>query len=212
MLGILKYKKKVVSKLSGGQQQRVSIARALVKAPNIILADEPTGNLDEENTLKTMMILKNISKECLVIVVTHEKRIAKFFADRIIQVSDGKIVSDKVNNATAYERSDDSNIYLKEYEQEIIDDKYAEFKLYHKKDDIPEKIRLESCIYKISRKMTLSLQMPKTVSRYLTRKDRHLMHKMLIILNIIFQGLTKRKMQGFHSGRYGIWRWQILRH
>lgn len=142
MLGILKYKKKVVSKLSGGQQQRVSIARALVKAPNIILADEPTGNLDEENTLKTMMILKNISKECLVIVVTHEKRIAKFFADRIIQVSDGKIVSDKVNNATAYERSDDSNIYLKEYEQEIIDDKYAEFKLYHKKDDIPEKIRL----------------------------------------------------------------------
>ena len=94
MLGILKYKKKVVSKLSGGQQQRVSIARALVKAPNIILADEPTGNLDEENTLKTMMILKNISKECLVIVVTHEKRIAKFFADRIIQVSDGKIVSD----------------------------------------------------------------------------------------------------------------------
>ena len=126
MLGILKYKKKVVSKLSGGQQQRVSIARALVKAPNIILADEPTGNLDEENTLKTMMILKNISKECLVIVVTHEKRIAKFFADRIIQVSDGKIVSDKVNNATAYERGDDSNIYLKEYEQEIIDDKYID--------------------------------------------------------------------------------------
>ena len=165
-------------------------------------------------TLKTMMILKNISKECLVIVVTHEKRIAKFFADRIIQVSDGKIVSDKVNNATAYERSDDSNIYLKEYEQEIIDDKYAEFKLYHKKDDIPEKIRLNFVFKdgKLYRKMTLSLQMPKTVSRYLTRKDRHLMHKMLIILNIIFQGLTKRKMQDFHSGRYGIWRWQILRH
>ena len=72
--------------------------------------------------------------------------------------------------------------------------------------------KMESCIYKISRKMTLSLQILKTVSRYLTRKDRHLMHKMLIILNIIFQGLTKRKMQDFHSGRYGIWRWQILRH
>ena len=120
MLGILKYKKKLVSRLSGGQQQRVSIARALVKAPDIILADEPTGNLDEENTLKTMMILKSISKECLVIVVTHEKRIAKFFADRIIKVCDGKIISDAPNNATAYQRSDDANIYLKEYEKETI--------------------------------------------------------------------------------------------
>lgn len=142
MLGILKYKKKLVSRLSGGQQQRVSIARALVKAPDIILADEPTGNLDEENTLKTMMILKNISKECLVIVVTHEKRIAKFFADRIIKVCDGKIVSDKPNNATAYERSDDANIYLKEYELEASEDKYGEFKFYHRKDEIPDKIKL----------------------------------------------------------------------
>lgn len=142
MLGILKYKKKLVSRLSGGQQQRVSIARALVKAPDIILADEPTGNLDEENTLKTMMILKNISKECLVIVVTHEKRIAKFFADRIIKVCDGKIISDKENNATAYERSDDANIYLKEYEQEITVDRYADFKIYHSKEDSPEKLRL----------------------------------------------------------------------
>lgn len=142
MLGILKYKKKLVSRLSGGQQQRVSIARALVKAPDIILADEPTGNLDEENTLKTMMILKNISKECLVIVVTHEKRIAKFFADRIIKVCDGKIISDKENNATAYERSDVANIYLKEYEQEITVDRYADFKIYHSKEDSPEKLRL----------------------------------------------------------------------
>ena len=68
MLGIGKYKNKPVSKLSGGQQQRVSIARALVKAPDIILADEPTGNLDEENTLRTMAILKKISKECLVLL------------------------------------------------------------------------------------------------------------------------------------------------
>lgn len=72
-LGIGKYKKKTVSKLSGGQQQRVSIARALVKSPDVIFADEPTGNLDEENTIRTMSILKNISKECLVLLVTHEK-------------------------------------------------------------------------------------------------------------------------------------------
>lgn len=92
ILGIGKYKKKIVSKLSGGQQQRVSIARALVKSPDVIFADEPTGNLDEENTIRTMSILKNISKECLVLLVTHEKRIARFFGDRIIEVCDLSLI------------------------------------------------------------------------------------------------------------------------
>lgn len=117
-LDILKYKKKLVSQLSGGQQQRVSIARALVKSPKIILADEPTGNLDEENTLRTMTILKNIAKECLVILVSHEQRIANFFADRIIEIQDGVITRDYLNeNEDAYERMDDSNIYLKDMEK-----------------------------------------------------------------------------------------------
>ena len=96
-LDIAKYKKKLVSQLSGGQQQRVSIARALVKSPKIILADEPTGNLDEENTLRTMSILRSIAKDCLVILVSHEKRIARFFADRIIEIADGCIVKDYEN-------------------------------------------------------------------------------------------------------------------
>lgn len=117
-LDIVKYKKKLVSQLSGGQQQRVSIARALVKSPKIILADEPTGNLDEENTLRTMTILKNIAKECLVILVSHEQRIANFFADRIIEIQDGVITRDYLNeNEDAYERMDDSNIYLKDMEK-----------------------------------------------------------------------------------------------
>ncbi|MBE5882836.1 MAG: ATP-binding cassette domain-containing protein [Lachnospiraceae bacterium] len=143
MLGIGKYKKKLVSKLSGGQQQRVSIARALVKAPDIILADEPTGNLDEENTIRTMSILKSISKECLVVLVTHEKRIAKFFADRIIEIRDGKILKDEKNIASAtYERSDDANIYLKEMDCATLENDFARFKVYVGKEEGQREISL----------------------------------------------------------------------
>lgn len=143
MLGMGKYKKKQVSKLSGGQQQRVSIARALVKSPDIILADEPTGNLDEENTLRTMSILKSISKECLVILVTHERRIANFFADRIIEIRDGQVISDIENrSADSYERGDDANIYLKEMECESLSSDLANFRIYvdgAKKDELAER-------------------------------------------------------------------------
>lgn len=142
MLGMGRYKNKLVSMLSGGQQQRVSIARALVKAPDIILADEPTGNLDEENTLRTMSILKTISKECLVLLVTHEKRIARFFGDRIIEIRDGKVVRDENNSVSSYERSDDSNIYLKEYDAKKFQNDFADFRLYHGKGQEPVDIEL----------------------------------------------------------------------
>lgn len=142
MLGMGKYRNKPVSKLSGGQQQRVSIARALVKSPDIILADEPTGNLDEENTIRTMAILKKISKECLVLLVTHEKRIARFFGDRIIEIRDGKVIRDEDNIANTYERSDDLNIYLKEFESNKIEDNYSKFNIYYKKDETPPSINI----------------------------------------------------------------------
>lgn len=147
-LDMLKYKKKLVSQLSGGQQQRVSIARALVKSPKIILADEPTGNLDEENTLRTMSILKNIAKECLVILVSHERRIANFFADRIIEIQDGVITRDYLNeNEDAYERMDDGNIYLKDMEEkELFSQEEGFIHLYQsakkKSDTSQQKIKL----------------------------------------------------------------------
>ncbi len=143
VLGISKYKKKQVSKLSGGQKQRVSIARALVKSPDVIFADEPTGNLDEENTLRTMSILKNISKECLVLLVTHEKRIAHFFADRIIEICDGKVVRDEKNiPLDSYERSDDSNIYLKEMNSSSLESDMGQFHMFFPKNEEPKKIEL----------------------------------------------------------------------
>lgn len=80
--------------LSGGQRQRVAIARALVKDPAIIMADEPTGALDTANGLQIMNILKKLSKTKLVIVVSHDMDLANKFADRIINLKDGKVDSD----------------------------------------------------------------------------------------------------------------------
>ena len=74
---MFKYRKKQAYALSGGQQQRVAIARALVKDAKIIIADEPTGNLDQENTVEVMNILKKISKTTLVLLVTHDLHIAE---------------------------------------------------------------------------------------------------------------------------------------
>ncbi len=85
---------RTVGELSGGQQQRVAIARALARRPRVIFADEPTGNLDEANTRNICTLLRQASKESLVIMVTHEERIARFFADRIITLRDGRIVAD----------------------------------------------------------------------------------------------------------------------
>ena len=83
-----------VDALSGGQQQRVAIARALARRPRVIFADEPTGNLDEANTLNICTLLRKISKTSLVVMVTHEERIAEFFADRIIRLDGGVVASD----------------------------------------------------------------------------------------------------------------------
>ncbi len=91
---MLRYRKRPVGQLSGGQQQRIAIARAIARKPRVIFADEPTGNLDEANTMNICTILKELSRESLVVMVTHEERIARFFADRIITLEGGKIVND----------------------------------------------------------------------------------------------------------------------
>jgi putative ABC transport system permease protein len=98
-VGLEKHLRKKPNQLSGGQCQRVSIARALVANPDVILADEPTGALDSETSLQVMDALKNVSKERLVIMVTHNQDLAKRYADRIIRMVDGKIVGDETNAA-----------------------------------------------------------------------------------------------------------------
>ena len=87
------------SEMSGGQQQRVAIARAIAQAPPVILADEPTGNLDSNSTREIMEILRSLHKEGrTVILITHDNDIAGQ-AKRIISIMDGKIVEDKINES-----------------------------------------------------------------------------------------------------------------
>ena len=81
--------------ISGGQKQRVAIARAIVKDPNIVLCDEPTGNLDTSLSKDIFSTLKKLSKDKLVVVVSHDEEFAKKYADRIITLSDGKVVKDE---------------------------------------------------------------------------------------------------------------------
>ena len=87
--------KKKPNELSGGQMQRVAIARALVNNPEILLADEPTGALDSETSIQVMEILREIARERLVIMVTHNPELANEYADRIIRLLDGKVISDE---------------------------------------------------------------------------------------------------------------------
>ena len=102
LLELLKLKERrhhLPSQLSGGQQQRVSIGRALFTSPGVILADEPTGNLDSKNSAEIMKLLQQSNREFeqTMIIITHDENIA-LQCDRIITLSDGRIVSDKLND------------------------------------------------------------------------------------------------------------------
>ncbi|WP_323847778.1 MAG: ATP-binding cassette domain-containing protein [Phytoplasma sp.] len=100
------FKNSKINEISGGQKQRVAIARALVKKPKIILADEPTGALDSVTGKQILEIIKKISKNKLVIIISHDLNAALNYGDRIIEMKDGQIVSDKINNANIIETLD----------------------------------------------------------------------------------------------------------
>ena len=93
-VGLLEHASKRPSQLSGGQMQRVAIARALVNDPDIVLADEPTGALDTDTGIQVMELLKEIARDRLVVMVTHNPELAEEYANRIIRLKDGRIVDD----------------------------------------------------------------------------------------------------------------------
>lgn len=140
--GMYRYRNRPAAMLSGGERQRVGIARAIVKNPNIIIADEPTGNLDSKNSLEIMNIIKAISREKLVILVTHEKDLAKFYATRIIEIMDGVVQKDYLNeHEDELDYQVENTIYLKDMKKhENIDNDNLNIDFY---SDKAENINLQ---------------------------------------------------------------------
>jgi len=112
-VGLEKHINKRPGQLSGGQMQRVAIARALVNDPEILLADEPTGALDSETSVQIMNLLKEISKDKLVIMVTHNPELAETYSTRIVKLKDGKIIDD----SNPYNGKDDTKLNLEKEKQ-----------------------------------------------------------------------------------------------
>lgn len=92
------YEDRYPSELSGGEQQRVAIARAIIKNPHIILADEPTGNLDTATATSIISLLKELSRDCLILIVSHNVNDANAYADRIIELRRGEVIGDRTRN------------------------------------------------------------------------------------------------------------------
>lgn len=116
-VGLKDHAYKKPNQLSGGQMQRVAIARAIVNDPEVILADEPTGALDTKTSKQIMELIKEISKEKLVIMVTHNPDLAKKYATRIIEVKDGEVISDSLPKE---KNKDKNNIEIKKTKMSFL--------------------------------------------------------------------------------------------
>ncbi len=136
--------------LSGGQKQRVAIARALVKNPDIIMADEPTGALDSATGAQVLDTLKKLSREKLVIVVSHDREFATKYADRIIELSDGHVISDVTRTETA------ENAAAEESGLKFSGNTVSVSRGYHLSED--DRIRINEYIESIENGVTLELE------------------------------------------------------
>ena len=148
-VSMYKYRKRLAGALSGGQQQRISIARALVKNAKIIIADEPTGNLDSTNSIAVMNILKELSKTKLVLLVTHDKEYAKFYSDRVLGIKDGKLIHDFKNEpgVSSINTKDERVVYLGDLSSKEISGQGLNITTYKDDESVNNNIDLK-VVYK----------------------------------------------------------------
>lgn len=106
-VGLKGKEKRKMNQISGGERQRVAIARSLIKNPQVIIADEPTGNLDKKNRDTVMNILRKLAEKRLVLVVTHDKHLAQDYGDRAITLKDGAIINDVTFNKNVNEQNEE---------------------------------------------------------------------------------------------------------
>ena len=166
-----RYKNKQGDALSGGQKQRVAIARALIKGADIILADEPTGNLDAQNTIKVMEILKEISKTRLVVLVTHEITLIKNYADSYIQIVDGQLVEDASLGEVINYETEVNNIFVDENKASGYKAESLDIELFG--DPITEKDKIQI----VNDKGELYIKAGKNVTVLDNTSERHLVFR-----------------------------------
>ena len=150
-----RYARRKVSDLSGGQQQRVAIARALARRPKVIFADEPTGNLDEANTQNICTLLRKASKDSLVLMVTHEERIARFFADRIITLDNGVLTKDTESwDREQLSLNNDKELYTGDFQEQNLDASRLELRLLQSEDAPPVQLTVVATADRIVLKLS----------------------------------------------------------
>ena len=201
-VGMEKYAKRTPDTLSGGQQQRIAIARAIVKNPRIILADEPTGNLDEANTVMIMDLLKAIAKDHLVLLVTPEANLVDYYCDTVIELQDGKVVGTKQNtSATGFSARDKNDIFLGEMSHRKISDESAEIEYYGDLPEKPVKIKIVNHGGKLY--VEIGTEKVQILDQFSEVKLREGVYEEKANANAVSEGIDMSKLPPVNGTRFG---------
>ncbi|MBQ3227571.1 MAG: ABC transporter ATP-binding protein, partial [Clostridia bacterium] len=200
--GMEKYAKRTPDTLSGGQQQRIAIARAIVKNPRIILADEPTGNLDEANTVMIMDLLKAIARDHLVLLVTHEANLVDYYCDTVIELQDGKVVETKQNtSATGFAARDKNDIFLGELSRREISDDSAEIEYYGELPEKPIKLKIVNHSGKLY--VEIGTEKVQILDHFSEVKLREGVYEEKANANAVSEGIDMTKLPPVNGTRFG---------